>query len=67
MYYGLFIRVGHKLIRVDTTTGYTYDTARRMFAPLIASLGGCGILRKLPPVKPIEAYPADKKYAKTPW
>ena len=70
MYYGLFVRVGHRLIRVDTTTGYTIDTAKRMIAPLIATLTAKGLrtqLRELPPVKQIVVNQKDKRYAKTPW
>lgn len=67
MYYGLFIRVDHKLVRVDTTTGFTLETAKVRFAPLILALDGRGLLRQLPPVKQIDAFSADKKYARTPW
>lgn len=68
MYYGLFTKVGHKFIRVDRTTGYTLDTAKRMFQPLIATLRESGLkaeLRKLPPVKQINPYTADAKYARS--
>ena len=67
MYYGLFIRVGHRIIRVDTTTGYTIDTARQRFAPLMIALEGKGFLRKLPAVKQVDERIADRRYVKTPW
>lgn len=70
MYYGLFARQGHKFIRIDTTTGYTLDTARQRFSHLIVALLDAGVkplLRPLPPVKLIDARVADRKYAKTPW
>lgn len=70
MYYGLFTRVGGSYVRIDTTTGYTLETAKREFAPLVKMLLAAGfrpVFRKLPPVKQIDPYTADKKYAKTPW
>jgi len=69
-YYGLFIRVNRTLIRVDTTTGYTYDTAKVRFAPLLLTLRDRGFnpeLRSLRPVKQVDAWSADRKYAKTLW
>lgn len=70
MYYGLFIRVGHKYVRVDTTHGYTIDTARHEFRHLVQLLVDSGVqphFRPLPPVKQVDPYTADHKYAKTPW
>lgn len=67
MYYGLFIKVGHRFVRVDTTTGYTIDTAKEKFKPLIAVLGGKAVLRPLSPIKLIDSCVADRKYAHTPW
>lgn len=67
MYYGLFLRVGHTYVRVDTTTGYTIDTAKEKFRHLMLILGSKAVLRPLPPVKLIDVKKADKKYAKTPW
>ena len=68
MYYGLFMKVGRRWVRVDTTTGYTYDTAKKLFAPLIQALSGCTTeLRRLPPVKQIVVNKEDKRYARTPW
>lgn len=68
MYYGLFIKIGHRFIRVDTTTGYTEETAKIQFRHLIASLtekGVKSVLRKLKPVKQISL--KDRGYARTPW
>lgn len=65
MYYGLFIKVSRNLIRVDTTTGYTEETAKVKFAGLMKQLRDKGvtpILRKLPPVKQISV--TDKGYAR---
>jgi hypothetical protein len=70
MYYGLFVKVDKRWLRVDTTTGYTLETARVKFLPLVLALRGKGIepeFRLLRPVKAIDPYVADKKYAKTPW
>lgn len=64
MYYGLFVRVGHAFIRVDTTTGYTIDTAKVRFAHLIRILGEKAVLRPLPPVKLIDIKAKDRRYAK---
>lgn len=66
MYYGLFIRVNRQLIRVDTTTGYTLDTAKQKFKHLMLALPQT-FLKALPPVKQIDPFVADKKYARTPW
>lgn len=65
MYYGLFLRVGHTFVRVDTTTGFTYDTAKERFAHLKRILGEKAVLRKLPPVKQIDIRKADRRYAKS--
>lgn len=68
MYYGLFIKSGNRFIRVDTTTGYTLETAKVKFRDLIAKLNAANVsyyLRKLPPVKQIQV--KDKGYARTPW
>lgn len=70
MYYGLFVRVGQKFVRVDGTTGYTLETAQTQFAPLMRMLRARNVepvLKKLPPVRQLDPYSADKKYAKTPW
>lgn len=67
MYYGLFVRIGHRLIRVDTTTGYTLDTAKEKFKHLMQILGSKAVLRPLPPVKQIDVKKADRKYARSEW
>lgn len=70
MYYGLFIRVGHKLVRVDRTTGFTLETAKKEFANLVTQLmekGFTPLFRPLRPVKLIDIRTADRKYAKSLW
>lgn len=67
MYYGLFVKMGRKFIRVDQTTGYTLETAKKVFAAQLLTLGSYGHLRLLPPVKQIVINKKDRQYAKTPW
>lgn len=70
MHYGLFVKHGRTYIRIDATTGYTEETAKKVFRPLIQALEATGvkpILRKLPPVKQIDVAAKDKQYARTPW
>lgn len=70
MYYGLFVRVDGAWLRVDTTRGFTLETAKREFAALAAALREHNIpfeYRKLPRVKQIDVRGPDRKYARTPW
>lgn len=70
MYFGLFVKVRNSWLRVDTTTGYTLDTAKERFKGLAALLISKGLraeLRKLPSVKLVEPFAKDKFYARTPW
>lgn len=68
MYYGLYIKIGRRFIRVDTTTGYTIDTAKVQFRYLILALTDKGIdyyLRELPRVKLIDIKARDRRYLKS--
>lgn len=70
MYYGLFVRANGTWLRVDTSTGYTLETAKRELAREVAAFIVNGVpyaFRKLPPVKPTDDRGPDRKYAKTPW
>ena len=69
-YYGVFVKLGRKYIRIDTTTGYTLETAKEKFRPIVLALLEKGLkaeFRLLQPVPLTDAWSSDKKYAKTPW